>query len=240
MNPVAIFCFAPHEGPGHLSTYLSARGIPWCIVKAHEGEAFPPIADLSGVAMMGGPMSVNDDLPWIRPMLDLIRSCVAADVPIIGHCLGGQLLAKALGGTVTRNRVKEIGWGAVEVTDPDVAREWGPVEHFLSFHWHGERFTIPEGAARIWASAHCENQAFVYGPHFAMQCHIEMTAEMIERWIDSGADEIEHNLSRSPAVQTPYAMREDMEANLAALNGIAESVYERWTRGLVGLNRESS
>lgn len=73
---------------------------------------------------MGGPMSVNDDLPWIDPELTLIRQAVANDIPVLGHCLGGQLISKALGGVVGKNPVKEIGWGEVSVADNPVAREW--------------------------------------------------------------------------------------------------------------------
>jgi GMP synthase-like glutamine amidotransferase len=232
MKPVAICRYAPHEGPGYFATYLARHGIPWRVVGIDEGDPLPAAASVSGLAMMGGPMSVNDELPWIAPMLGLVRACVRADAPVIGHCLGGQILAKALGGEVTRNAVKEIGWGEIEVLDTETARVWGPTARFLSYHWHGERFSIPPGAVRIWASAYCENQAFVLGKHLGMQCHIEMTQKMIERWCETGAREIERNLPRSPAVQTPQAMREDLAGRLAALNRVADRVYARWTQGL--------
>jgi GMP synthase-like glutamine amidotransferase len=233
MKPVAIVRYAPHEGPGYFAAHLDAQGIPWRLVRIDEGEPLPQAGAISGLAMMGGAMSVNDDLTWIAPMLDFVRESVKDDVPVIGHCLGGQLLAKALGGEVTRNPVKEIGWGVINVLDTPLAREWGPAERFLSYHWHGERFSIPRGATRIWASAHCEHQAFVYGvQHLAMQCHIEMTAEMIEQWCVSGAREIERHLARSPAVQSPEAMRERLDEKLRALNRVADRVYARWTRSL--------
>jgi GMP synthase-like glutamine amidotransferase len=177
-------------------------------------------------------MSVNDDLPWIAPMLDLVRESVSGDIPVIGHCLGGQLLSKALGGRVTRTAVKEIGWGAVQVADSAAAASWGPRGGFLSYHWHGETFSIPEGATRIWSSAHCENQAFVTGNALGMQCHIEMTAPLVESWCETGAREIEASISRSPAVQTPEAMRADMAARLDALHRVADSVYDRWLSGV--------
>ena len=112
---------------------------------------------------MGGPMSVNDDLPWLLPVFDLIRAAVAASVPVIGHCLGGQLISKSLGGVITKNPVKELGWGEVETTDA-AARVWvGDLERFEAFHWHRETFSIPSGATRILKSAFCENQAFEIG-----------------------------------------------------------------------------
>jgi GMP synthase-like glutamine amidotransferase len=232
MNPVVICRYAPHEGPGYFATYLAERNVPWSMVKLDEGHTLPNVNSITGLAMMGGPMSVNDDLPWLGPMLTLILDCVRSEVPVIGHCLGGQLLAKALGAQVTRNAVKEIGWGRVAVDDIAVAREWGPADDFESYHWHGDTFAIPPEGSRIWSSAHCANQAFVLGKHIGMQSHIEITADMIENWCESGAGEIERNLARSPAVQTPEAMRENMSEKLEALHRVADRVYDRWATGL--------
>jgi GMP synthase-like glutamine amidotransferase len=186
----------------------------------------------SGFAFMGGPMSVNDDLPWIAPVLKLIRDCVAADVPVLGHCLGGQLMSAALGGSVTRNPVKEIGWGDVAVVDAPAARAWfGHVApSFTSFHWHGETFSVPPGAERVLTNAYCANQAFALGKHLGMQCHIEMTPEMIEAWCVSGAREI--GRSNSPAVQSVAGIKDASEAALARLHAVADGVYARWIAGL--------
>jgi GMP synthase-like glutamine amidotransferase len=187
---------------------------------------------ISGLAMMGGAMSVNDDLPWIAPVLELVRRSIASEVPVIGHCLGGQLLAKALGADVVSNPVKEIGWGDVHIVDARVAADWGTPAPFLSYHWHGETFSIPPGAVRIWSSAHCENQAFVYGNGIGMQCHIEMTEEMIETWCATGAKEIEASIGASPAVQSPAEMREDVTAKVRQLHAVADGVYRRWISAL--------
>ena len=115
MQPVAIFRFSPTEGPGHFAEWLEARDLPRRLIALDEGQPVPAAPDaFSGIAMMGGPMSANDALPWIAPLLDLLRDAVAADVPVLGHCLGGQLLAKALGAPVTRAPVPEIGWSEVK------------------------------------------------------------------------------------------------------------------------------
>src|SRR6185503_3931735 len=104
MKPVAIFRSAPTEGPGYFATYLERRSIPWKLVALDKGEAVPRDARrFSGLVFMGGPMSVNDDLPWIIPALELVRDAVRKDVPVLGHCLGGQLMSKAFGGTVRAN-----------------------------------------------------------------------------------------------------------------------------------------
>lgn len=233
VKPVAIFRASSTEGPGYFATYLERRSIDWRLVQLDSGDAVPRDArKFAGLVFMGGPMSVNDQLPWIIPALELVRDAVRKDVPVLGHCLGGQLMAKALGGTVRANRVKEIGWGEVRVTDNEVAREWlGELQSFESFHWHGETFSIPPGATRVMQNAHCENQAFALGRHFGMQCHVEMTSELINTWIASGGDEIAESRS-SPGVQQPAEITREMEPRLAALNQVANRIYDRWTEGI--------
>ena len=123
MKPVAIFRHIPIEGPGYFATFLDNNHIPWRLIKIDAGEKLPAsIDEFSGLVFMGGTMSVNDDLPWIGQELSLIRQAVAADVPVLGHCLGGQLMAKALGGQVTQNPTKEIGWGRVARANAAAAR----------------------------------------------------------------------------------------------------------------------
>ncbi len=231
MKPVAVFRHAATEGPGHFAAFLESRGLAWELVAVDAGDPVPGSPDaFAGLVFMGGPMSVNDDLPWIPPALSLIRQAVERNIPVLGHCLGGQLMAKALGGQVTRNPVKEIGWGRVERADNAEARAWLPdLAAFEAFHWHGETFSLPPGATRILGSAHCVNQAFVLGPHLAMQCHVEMTEAMIREWCAVGADEIA--AARSPAVQTPEQMQALNGANLPLLHGAAETLYTRWLMG---------
>ncbi|MEO1767997.1 type 1 glutamine amidotransferase [Thiobacter aerophilum] len=233
MKPVAVFRHAPTEGPGYFASFLSARSIPMTLVAIDAGSPVPTdVSAFSGLVFMGGPMSVNDDLPWIAPVLALIRQAVARDVPVLGHCLGGQLMAKALGGSVGRNPVKEIGWGEVEVLDNPEARLWfgDAPRRFESFHWHGETFTIPEGATRILESPHCANQAYVLGPHLGMQCHVEMSREMVETWCAVGAEEIA--TAGGPAVQSPEEILADLDGRVARLNAVAERLYSRWIAGL--------
>ncbi|MBS1218126.1 MAG: glutamine amidotransferase, partial [Proteobacteria bacterium] len=158
------------------------------------------------------------------------------DVPVLGHCLGGQLMAKALGAAVTRNPVKEIGWGMVAVLDQPVARLWlgADLPSFLSFHWHGETFAIPDGATRIMASPWCPNQAFVLGRHFGMQCHVEMTADLIRTWCRDWAQEVEALAGRVASVQTPAEMEQGITEKVRALNAVADRIYDRWVAGLAG------
>ena len=229
MKPIAIFRHSPGEGPGYFATFLDRHSLPWTLFKIDGGVSPPPTsAAFAGLCLMGGPMSVNDDLPWIPQTLQLIRQADALDIPVIGHCLGGQLMAKAFGGTVSKNPVKEIGWGEVQATAD--ATDWlDSATRFEAFHWHGETFTLPQGAKRLLQSPYCANQAFVRGPHLAMQCHVEMTDSMIRTWCQQWAAE---NAAVSASVQTPEQMEVAMEARIAAMRAVADRLYTRWSGGL--------
>lgn len=232
MKPVAIFRHFPSEGPGYFATFLDRHSIPWRLVRLDENEVVPTAAHgFSGFVFMGGPMSVNDPLPWIEPACRLIRAAAAAGRPLLGHCLGGQLIAKALGATVTKNPVKEIGWGPVRVLDDAAAREWfGELVAFEAFHWHGETFGIPPGARRLLESPHCANQAFALGNTLAMQCHVEMTEDMIRQWCGEGAAEIA--AAGGPAVQSPAQILVGAGQKVTALHAVADRLYGRWCAAL--------
>ncbi len=233
MKPVAVFRHSLGEGPGYFSELLDARGIDWVLIAVDAGDAIPlSSSDFSGLVFMGGPMSVNDDLPWIALVLALIRDAVARDIPVLGHCLGGQLMSKALGGAVSRNTVKEIGWGEVAVDNHEQARGWfGELCSFDAFHWHGEIFSLPVGATHLLSSSHCANQAWSIGKHLALQCHVEMTMAMITHWCEIGANEIAE-AAASPAVQLPTQIIAEAAHKLPALNQVAEQLYSRWFTAL--------
>lgn len=233
MKPVIIFRHAATEGPGYLGTFLDEQHIPWQLVKIDEDDPLPSsILGYSGVVLMGGPMSVNDDLPWIPPLLALIREAYAKDIPLLGHCLGGQLISKALGAVVTKNPIKEIGWGLVNVSKSSEAEHWfGELETFNSFHWHGETFSLPENAVHLLSSPYCQNQAYSIGKHLAFQCHIEMTAEMVESWCEVGAQELAESAA-SVAVQQADKMQETLPLHCFFLNKVAKQVYSQWIKGL--------
>ena len=234
MKPIIIFRHAATEGPGYFATFLDEQKIPWQLVKIDESESLPTsIASFSGVVLMGGPMSVNDDLPWIPPLLNLIREAYHLDIPLLGHCLGGQLLSKALGAVITKNPIKEIGWGEVTVSAHPVAKEWfGELEGFNSFHWHGETFSLPMNAVHLLSSPYCQNQAYAISKHLAFQCHIEMTPEMVESWCAVGTEELAESAA-SVAVQQAEKMRETLPLHCFFLNKVARQVYSQWMKGLV-------
>ena len=234
MKPIAIFRHAPSEGPGYLAEFLDAHSLPWQLIRIDAGELVPADASqFSGLVFMGGPMSVNDPLPWIPPVLSLIRDAVARDIPVLGHCLGGQLMTRALGGVVTKNAVKEIGWGQVSVADNAAARAWfGDVKSATAFHWHGETFSLPAGAIHLLSGKYCANQSYALGKHLALQCHVEMTEAMIREWCEIGAGEISASAD-SAGVQAAATIQNLMPQHLPQLQHLAESLYTRWVQGLV-------
>jgi GMP synthase-like glutamine amidotransferase len=233
MRPIAVFRFSPTEGPAHFAEWLDARGLAWKLVAIDAGDAVPDDARaFAGIGMMGGPMSVNDALPWIAPLAALLRDAVDRGVPVIGHCLGGQLLARSLGARVTRTPTPEIGWIDVEATDATHAREWfGARPRFTAFQWHYDAFDLPAGAERILRNDYNPNQAYVIDDrHIGFQCHVEMTRELVETWCRSGAAELPP--SSSGPLQSRDDILRDADARLRELNAVADGIYARWSRGL--------
>ena len=234
-RPVAVFRYSDTEGPGHFATFLDGERLPWKLVKLDRGDPVPASSEaFAGLAFMGGPMSANDELSWTQPVLALMRDALERGVPMIGHCLGGQMMSRAAGGKVSVNPVKEIGWNRVKVEDTPLARRWfgEDLAEFVTFQWHGDTFTIPPGAERILTGEHCPNQAYVLDDrHLGLQCHVEMTPEMIASWIASGAGEVRANLA-SPAVQPVERIVGEMPARLPVLSDAADRLYRRWRERL--------
>jgi len=244
MKPVAIVRHTKTEGPGYFATFLDLRSIPWQLIAIDRGDAVPSRAGaFSGLCLMGGPMSVNDPLPWIADECALIRDAVAESVPVLGHCLGGQLISKALGGRIGANSVKEIGWGKARAdtngdSEGELARHW--LGAWLNatagladvFQWHGESFSLPPGAQRLLTNDFCANQAFVLGPHLALQCHVEMTPEMIALWCAGWPAEVQGLVELPACVQTPQQMLAETAARLPAMRRLADQLYSVWIGGL--------
>jgi len=233
MKPVAIFRFSPSEGPAYFADWLDRNAVDWRLIAVDEAADVPvdPLA-YSGIAMMGGPMSVTDPLPWIGPLSGLLRNAVAQRVPVIGHCLGGQLLAQALGARVRRTATPEIGWVDVEASDVESGRDWfGGRRRFTVFQWHYEIFDLPAGATRVLTNAFNPDQAYVVdGIHLGLQCHVEMTPGLVEAWCDNAAGEIAS--PAPPALQSRGEIMRDMSGRIGALQAVADDVYARWSQAL--------
>ena len=169
----------PFEGLGSIEGLLIARGCTLsrtCMYR--EGHPLPTIDMIDALIVMGGPMGVHDDAscPWLTPEKKLIASVIRRGIPVLGVCLGAQLIADVLGAAVTRNEHEEIGWFPVRQTgDPTDQRMKNLPTDFHAMHWHGDTFAIPSGATNFISSEGCANQAFVYGENvLALQFHLEM------------------------------------------------------------------
>ena len=242
-KPIAVFQHEADAPAGYFETWMRARRLPYAVVRIDRGEAVPADAhEFSGLCFMGGAMSVNDPLPWIDDELALIRDADARGVPVIGHCLGGQLLARALGGSVRRNPVREIGWHAVTVTDRDLAARWlgddADMAALEFFQWHGDTFELPPGALGFLGSALCARQAFVIErsgfAHLGMQFHCEMTPALVDAWTQTGGEEIalERAASGGPGVQSPAQMSANAAQRAGRMHALSRRLYERWADGL--------
>ena len=234
MRPIAIFRFSPTEGPGRFGEWLAEQSIPVDLIALDEGAAVPTDPGAySGIGMMGGPMGVNDPLPWIAPLCSLVRDAIGDGVPVIGHCLGGQLMARALGARVARTTQPEIGWLHVDVCDRGARREWfGGLPRFAAFQWHYDAFELPPMATRVLTNGFNVDQGFIIDDrHIGLQCHIEMTRALVETWGRTGSSELP---ARSSArMQTAADLMSDLDARLRALSEVADGVYARWSQGLV-------
>lgn len=233
MKPVLIIRFVAHEGPGYLATFLDERQVPWELIAIDQGDTLPKeLFDYSGLVLMGGPMSANDPLPWVSQVIALIKQADESGLPLLGHCLGGQLISRAFDAKVTRNKVKEIGWGTVHVSDIAEAKYWfGKISQFNAFHWHGETFALPKNATHLLSSEYCQNQAYTIGKHLVLQTHVEVTPEMIKDWCDEGQEELVS--ANSPAVQQASDMQEDAVLHCFFLHKVAGQLYGKWVENLV-------
>ena len=179
----------PDEGPGRLGRFLEDQGARLLTVHPYRGEGLPSdLGGLEAVVSMGGPMNVyqEEEHPWIAAELELLARAAGAGLPILGICLGSQLLARALGAEVVSSPVEEIGWGRVSLT-PAAGQDplWRGVAPELDVvQWHQDMFQVPAGA-RLTATGHrCPHQAFSLGRSFGLQFHLEATPEMLRAWCE--------------------------------------------------------
>lgn len=222
VKPVVVFRHVPAEGLGIIAECLDAAGLNWAYADLPGGIPAPPLDSASALIFMGGPMSANDDLPYIRREIQLIETAMAQNKPVLGICLGAQLIAKALGARVYRNPVKEIGWFPVAWTD-EAHRDRlfsGLTQSETVFHWHGETFDLPPGAIWLAESEACRNQAFRFGTNvYGLQFHLEVTPDMIAEWCAADSS------GELPAIDPLY--------KAARLRELSSLIFGRWIRAVL-------
>lgn len=198
------------ENLGSIENWLESQGHTVTCTRMYANDPLPQINQFDWLIVMGGPMSANDDatLPWMKPEKEFIRNVIDAGKPVLGVCLGSQLIAAALGARVYPNTQREIGWFPIQRSPDATQHPFGELlpSQIDVFHWHGDTFDLPNGAVRLASSAACLNQAYAYSNNvLALQFHLEMTPVLAQNLTVHCCDE----LGPAPYVQTP----EDLLAN---------------------------
>jgi GMP synthase-like glutamine amidotransferase len=234
MKPVLVLENQLPEKRAYLGTWLDANNIPYEVFNAETHKEFPnSINNYSALAIMGGAMSVNDPYYTHRQAEVLILQCMYRDMPIIGHCLGGQLIAKALGAKVDRSPAPEIGWQKITYLDEPETKEWfgeSPTDKVI--HWHYESFELPSGAKLLATNEACQNQAFSIGKALAMQYHIEIDEEKISYWVSEDDEKWAENRSLYESVHDKDTILDGILPYLSNHQRTADHIYRNWLRCL--------
>ncbi len=231
------FQHVPFEGPGYIKQWADANGTTVSATKFHANQTPPKPADVDMLVVMGGPMGVYDETqhPWLVAEKRYIERAMGKGTPVLGICLGAQLLACVLGARVYKNRHKEIGWFRVRTVNAADSALWRkmPARGFFAFHWHGDTFDLPRGAVHLAYSAACRHQAFVYENRvLGIQFHLESTLKGIQNLIHNCGAE----LVRKEFIQPEKRIMEDSArytgASHALMTGILDE-FARITRGII-------
>lgn len=227
MNEILIFKHVPFEGPGTFREELDKRSLKYREVNLYEGEVPKNLEGCGGLIIMGGPMNVYEEVeyPFLKDEDRLIKEALSKKLPMIGVCLGAQLMAKASRAKVTKGAKKEIGWYPLHLTEDaqsDPAFKVLPKEVEV-FQWHGDTFDIPQGAVRLASSELFPNQAFRIGDNaYAFQFHIEVTEEIIREWVDINGKELE---GIKDYINSKNILAESKQKALE-LNKLADKIYK--------------
>ncbi|GMW00005.1 MAG: aminotransferase [Candidatus Hydrogenedentota bacterium] len=221
------------EDLANIEPWATAKGFAIRGVPMHRGGVLPDVQDLDWLVVMGGPMNIHehDAHPWLVSEKAFIRACIEVGKTVVGVCLGGQLIADVLGGPVTRNEYKEIGWWPVNLTDEGAALPLfeGFPKEFVAFHWHGDTFATPPGAVRVIESEGCANQAYLYGDRvLGLQFHLEESTAAVDQLLKH----FEHEMTPGRYVQSPEQVREG-QLYIPAMNKLLYKMLD----GLFASNR---
>ena len=235
MKPVLLLENQLPEKIGYLGTWLEENKIPCVVYNAEIHKEFPSsINDYSALAIMGGAMSANDPLYTSRQAEILILQAMYKDIPVIGHCLGGQLIAKALGARVTESPEPEIGWQEITYLEKPETKQWfGEDPTSKVIHWHYDMFEVPTGAKLLATNKSGNNQAFSIGKALAMQFHIEIDEEKIFYWVSEDDEKWATARDAHKSVHEKFEILSGVGPNLIHHQKTADNIYSNWLKGVI-------
>lgn len=230
MNTLHVLQHVAFEGCGLIQNWCIEHCITVRVCRLDLGDPLPIAQAGDGLCIMGGPMNIYEEnrYPWLKDERAWIRSFLGTDIPMLGVCLGAQLLADALGSKVYANRVKEIGWMPVQWSEQARSHFPGLERSLYVLHWHGDTFDLPQGALLLASSANCANQAFLYGSALAFQFHLEAGVTECRRMIENCGAEL---AKQTPTVHDASRLCHDSEIH-------SEAAFERM-RGLLNAHFRS-
>jgi GMP synthase-like glutamine amidotransferase len=233
MKPVLVLQHLSADGPAYLGQWLHAQGVRADVRNTEAGDAYPAsIEGYSALAILGGEISANDPLPSLRQAEALFLQARASGAPTLGHCLGGQLMARALWARVMDSPAPEVGFHQMRLLPGEHSEHWfGSEPAVMVYQWHYEAFELPAGARWLGTSPACRYQAFATGPHLAMQFHIELDAEKLDRWSRDEGPRYHEAQAAHRSVHSGERMRIDGARLLAAHQQLADHIYTRWLAG---------
>ncbi len=221
MSDVLLLQNTRIEGPGYLGDLLQNDGFEITSVNAKHEQL--PEKYFSLVVILGAPESANDDLPYLQAEQQLIKSYVEKNIPVLGICLGSQLIAKTFGAKVYSGARNEIGFYNDLKIHNNTSFFSGFKNPFTVFHWHSDTFELPEGAVRLASSEHYLNQAFQYKSAVGLQFHLEVNEEMINLWLDNA----EEKLQKIPHID-PRKIRSDINENISTVKSNMKNFYNNF------------
>ncbi|MEO0509196.1 MAG: type 1 glutamine amidotransferase [Verrucomicrobiota bacterium] len=222
-----IVCFkhVPFEGPAAIADWAQSRGHSIECIEVYAEDPLPDANRYEMLIVMGGPMNIYQEglYPWLAVEKQAIRKAIDGGKIVVGVCLGGQLIADVLGGSVTRGDTVEIGWLPIE-RSRDCPSELPLPDSLHVYHWHGDTFALPDNAVRIASTKGCANQGFLYNKRvLGLQCHLETTRESMNALIEA----CEEESSEGPFIQSAEMMRAEPDETFEKMQAVLFEILDQ-------------